>query len=261
MRARTRSTLAAALAGVGAAATVIRGDWIAVTLPDNVVCNVMDHGAVGNGVADDTGAIQAAINACSPSGVVQFPSGYVFSSFALVAKDVDGFGLQFMPGSTLRFNNDTSAPQWTKDQPDDCITITGQHVAIYGGGLVDGNGAAWWPNPNGYRPGLVNVNGAELLVTDATFINSPNHNLRLYADNTEVVGVTVYAWPPCDEGPTPPGLTCAHNTDAIDVHGNYMWIHRSNLSVGERGWSERKALRARYSCCELVLAAHNLSAE
>lgn len=37
--------------------------------------NVKDYGAVGNGVADDTAAIQAAINTCASGGTVYLPAG------------------------------------------------------------------------------------------------------------------------------------------------------------------------------------------
>jgi hypothetical protein len=46
------------------------------------------------------------------------------------------------------------------------------------------------------RPGLVTANKVtDLLIADLTFINSPNHNLELYASPFEVVNVTILAPP------------------------------------------------------------------
>ena len=52
--------------------------------------NVRDFGAVGNGLTDDTKAIQAAINAASKTGgggVVYIPAGHYLISKTLVIQD------------------------------------------------------------------------------------------------------------------------------------------------------------------------------
>lgn len=61
---------------------------------DGLWFNVMDYGAVGDGVADDTAAIQAAINAANPrGGVVYFPRGdYLISTGLLIDNSVAGVG-------------------------------------------------------------------------------------------------------------------------------------------------------------------------
>ena len=71
------------------AATALRGyimnglSWI----------NVRDYGALGNGAADDTSAIQAAINAAAAGGIVLFPTGtYNVSSTINVADGVSLIG-------------------------------------------------------------------------------------------------------------------------------------------------------------------------
>ncbi|MGV9278046.1 glycosyl hydrolase family 28-related protein [Streptomyces griseosporeus] len=52
-------------------------DWLLVT----------SYGAVGNGIADDTTAIQAAINACPPGGIVYFPRGVYKTTATLDLKN------------------------------------------------------------------------------------------------------------------------------------------------------------------------------
>jgi hypothetical protein len=49
---------------------------------DTLVVNVMDHGARGDGVTDDTAAIQATINGSAPGSTIFFPGGrtYLISS-------------------------------------------------------------------------------------------------------------------------------------------------------------------------------------
>jgi polygalacturonase len=64
-------------------------------------CNVRDHGARGNGSSNDTGAINAAIDACASAGggTVTFPSGtYMVSSLRLKSN----IRLLIQSGATLR---------------------------------------------------------------------------------------------------------------------------------------------------------------
>ena len=52
--------------------------------------SVMEYGAVGNGIADDTAAVQAAIDACALAGggVVYFPPGtYAVTQITISAQD------------------------------------------------------------------------------------------------------------------------------------------------------------------------------
>lgn len=152
------------------------GGWLSVTAT-GATCNVLDFGAVGNGIADDTKAVQAAIDKCSDNGMVVLPAGHTFLTFALSATKPDNFIIS-VEGELL-FSNDTT--KWNTAILF-CLTITGgSNVALTGGGLVNGNGAAWWPNKDGYRPGLVKAEEvSSLLVTGLTFKDSPNHQVAFF---------------------------------------------------------------------------------
>lgn len=213
--------LLALAAASASAATTYSGAWIRVTVA-GPTCNALDFGAVGDGVADDTAAVQRAITACTPSGTTLLPAPHVFLTRALELKDARGAALVI--DGTLRFSN--ASADWKGATH--CLTLSsGASIALAGAGTVDGQGAAWWPDRAAPRPGLfyaTNVN--ELLIANLTFIDSPNHSLEVYAGNTEIVNATIRA--PASTAPLP-----SHNTDGIDLHGDYFYVHDSTISVGD----------------------------
>lgn len=123
--------------------------------------NVLDFGAAGDGLSNDTAAIQTAIDACSLAGGgrVTLPGGKVYRSGALVLRS--NLELHLEMGAVLKgsdnlsdyllFDGNTSAPK-TKDVPSyenceyagapthyflyakDC-----ENIAITGFGKIDGN--------------------------------------------------------------------------------------------------------------------------
>jgi len=70
------------------------------TPPSGLVVSVKDHGAIGDGRAADTAAIQRAVNAARPGGTVRFPAGTyrIDTSKGIVLKDNIRLDLQ---GATL----------------------------------------------------------------------------------------------------------------------------------------------------------------
>lgn len=232
----------AACAAAAAGQTMAEGDWVRVPL-GATVCNVFGYGAVGDGHTDDTKAVQAAITACAASGGVAYlPSNGTFMSWGLTVPKTSNFGLRVE--GTLRFFNDTA--KWPT-AAQSCLTFDkgSTYLAIFGHGMVDGQGAAWWPCAKAgcFRPGLVYTHGVfQLLVANLTFVNSPNHVLELYATPFEVVGVTITA--PSSTAPEP-----SWNTDGIDVHGNYAYIHDSAISVGD----DHVAMHANHTLVERMV--------
>lgn len=113
------------------------------------IFNVLDFGAVGDGVADDAAAIQRAIDACCEAGggQVVFPSGKTFLSGPVQLKSHIDYHLE--PNAVWRAHPDESIYNqsaffenrgegmvwiWCKD----C-----QNIAITGQGTIDGNGIAF----------------------------------------------------------------------------------------------------------------------
>ena len=215
------------LLGRHALATTLHGLSVSVSTPPRV-CDVFSYGAVGDGRADDTAALQAALTACSSGGTTLLPSNGTYLSFGLaLPSSTSDFALQV--DGRLLFNNDTKAPAWHGVTA--CLLLRGAGVALIGAGVVDGQGAAWWPCAKAgcARPGLVLAQDvSNLLIANLTFRDSPNHQLELYASPFEVAYVTILA-PPSTGGNGP----FSHNTDGIDVHGNEAHIHHCHISTGD----------------------------
>ena len=222
-----------------ATGAVYSGRHVVVDAGDNV-CNVFSFGAVGDGRADDTAALQRAIAACATAagGTTLLPSNGSFLSFMLtVPPSARGFALRVE--GVLRFSNDTE--RWPKAAPA-CLVVGGAHIALVGHGVIDGQGAAWWPCAKAGcpRPDLVLAQGVtDLLVANTTFIDSPNHQLELYASPQELDRVTILA-PDSANVPVP-----SHNTDGVDVlHNGVAHAAHPRGAVAGAGAAVDAVLRA-----------------
>ncbi len=108
----------------------------AVTAPPLDWQNVMDNGAVGDGVADDTAAIQATINAIPEGGVVYFPSGsYKISSALTVTSGLTLRGTG--PQSSFIVQSSTTANGFSGT---DLLFVTFESLSIDGPGSGSGTG-------------------------------------------------------------------------------------------------------------------------
>ncbi len=114
-------------------------------------CPITDHGAVGDGRALNTRAIQETIDLCSRrgGGVVVIPSGTFLSGAIFLKKGVD---LRVEPGGVLKGSADPADyPQlWTRWEGVErrwtaalvnAVDLDGPELS--GGGTIDGSGEEW----------------------------------------------------------------------------------------------------------------------
>lgn len=111
------------------------------------VFNVLDYGAVGDGKAIDTKAIQKAIDSCTAGGKVLFPEGRIFKSGTIWIKsnitlEVDGTLLGSenaedypYPDTSFKTVVKTNSLISTRDSDSNL-----QNIRIIGKGTIDGNG-------------------------------------------------------------------------------------------------------------------------
>ena len=162
------------------------------------VFNVRSFGAIGDGVAKDTAAIQRAIDAAERSGggIVELPAGVYLSGSLFIKDNVD---FHVCAGATLKGSPDKA----DYNPPDVCpqnagcpaessfgahllLCIEKQNVTIRGPGTIDGNSMAFivdgegkkWPRGQAgipWRPSqmLYFVECANVRVQDMSLVDSP----------------------------------------------------------------------------------------
>jgi polygalacturonase len=215
---------------------------IPVTAPS---CSPLSFGAAGDGVTDNTLAIQNAVDSCAAQGggivelrVVGNAAVYLTGPFTLQSH----VQLQIDKGVTLRATNDHSRYvgayiNWVYQPNEALISAKGaQDVGIIGAGIIDGagnqlqpnGGPSWWTlgesQPTSTRPWLLEFYQCEhVTISGVTLKNSPmwNQALRFSNDITED-GVTISA---------PPN---SPNTDGVDVVGSTnVTLSSLNIAVGD----------------------------
>jgi polygalacturonase len=194
------------------------------------VFKITDYGAMGDGVATNTTAIQAAIDAASKAGggTVLVPAGDFLSGPVQLANQID-----LRVNGTLRMLPLDKYPGGTAN-PASFISGSGLHdVEISGSGMIDGQGIPWWPyarERGARRPRMIALSSCNrVLIEKLTLTNSPMFHIAISGKSTDVTvrGVTIRANPSTD--PVNPG----HNTDACDVSAKHVLIQDCDVSVGD----------------------------
>jgi polygalacturonase len=188
--------------------------------------NVTNYGAIGNGLKDNTANIQNAINAASAAGgIVEIPAGTFLSGpitlYSSIRLQVDTNALlQMLPYGTYP-GGSTGAQTFIY-----CDNV--HDLEICGGGVIDGQGAAWWAvyatNTSLVRPMMLNLYSCNrLFIHDITFQNPPYHHcgLRGNGGNITISNLTVH---------TP---ARSPNTDGLNFVGTNSVIENCHISVGD----------------------------
>jgi polygalacturonase len=186
------ASLAASVLGAGA-------DSTASSTPGFPQFNVRQFGAKGDGLAKETKAIQAAIDAAGAfGGTVYFPPGKYLSGTVRLKSQVTLF---LDAGATLAASPDKedfdpyeklNFKSFSDDETTDFhyALVRAQdveHIGIIGPGAIDGNRT----KRRGPKP-IALKNCRHIAVRDITIRNSPNYNISLLGcDYVNIEGVTI----------------------------------------------------------------------
>ena len=185
--------------------------------------NVTSFGAYGDGISNNTTAIQATITAASNAGggTVEIPAGTYLSGPLTLASSIN---LQIDSGATLKMLPKTTFTNYSGGT-DHFIYASSMHdIEISGSGTIDGQGSTWWPNDP--RPYMVYFNGgcSKILIQDITLQNPPKmHIVFKGADNNITIqGITINTT-----------ASNAKNTDGIDLVGTSCLVQNCTINAGD----------------------------
>lgn len=176
----------------------------AKTKPAGPVFDVRDYGATGDGVTEDTAAVQKAIDECTPGGTVFLPAGTYLTRQILLKSDMT---LDISSGAILQFVglDETELPFLRSEVtglegpvPVACksliVAVDVSNLTITGGGTINANGPSWWPHyETVIRPRvMMAINSQNIFVQGIRIEDAPCWNFHfLYVDTAVFSELTI----------------------------------------------------------------------
>jgi len=216
------------------------------------VYNVLDFGAVGDGVTSCTEAFNKAVKECSANGGgrVYVPAGTFLTGAIFLESNIN---LYVEAGAILLFSNNIEeypvvTSRWEGVKRDcyaSCINAdNAENVSITGHGTLDGQGAFWWKifraKENEYpRPKLISPYECKnVLISGVTLKNSPSWTINtILCDNVTVDKVTINnpSDSPNTDGINPESCTNVHISNChIDVGDDCIAIKAGTEDTKEK---------------------------
>ncbi len=220
------------------------------TRRESFLLDVRRFGAAGDGVKQDTAALQAAIMACPAAGTVYFPAGTYLTGPLFLKSDItlwlgedarllglpDRRDYPVLPGMTPGTDEKSEYPLGTwEGNPLDSFAslITGigvENVDIIGPGTLDGGAqyGDWWVRSRvkriAWRPNTVFLSGCRnIRMQNLTVCNSPSWTVHpYYSDDLRFVDLSIS---------NPPD---SPNTDGFDPEScTNVTLLGTRISVGD----------------------------
>eukprot|EP01083_Nonionella_stella_P025004 68857_1 len=191
-------------------------------------CNVLQYGAIGDGITDDTKAIQSAINNCN---TILFPSSYNFLSYPFI---ITNNNTELVINSIVTASS--SNYSWPRDSNGkyvDFITTEPNlnNITLSGTGSINGNGQYWWhPNNITYlRPILIFISSAiNVNISYLTLVNSPMYHIYVgQCVDVVIHGINIIS----------PNASIAPNTDGIDIASKNVHVYNCSVINGDDSYS------------------------
>ena len=179
--------------------------------------DVRSYGAKCDSVSDDTAALQAAIDACTPQRRrVVVGSGLCLSQPLTLRTHTELF---VSHGATLK-----AGRKWLDGRPF-VYAANATNVGIMGNGTIDGSGAQWWlPHGQPGRPHLIRFdNVSHVLLENLTLLDAANHFTNLHGAHYRIYGVTMRS-PPSHIAP---------NTDGVNVKCSDVHVRGCDITNGD----------------------------
>ncbi|WP_217553173.1 glycoside hydrolase family 55 protein [Streptomyces sp. GbtcB6] len=234
MRSSRRVMLRSALGigGLAAAATLAQTEDAAAVTASGVAdwLNVRDYGAKGDGSADDTAAIQSALTACPPGGVVYLPTGTYATSAPLLIP----------PQITLRGNHGAHIDAMTSPTLKPLAGFSGAAVIL----LVDQATGGYSTVSNEQRIEKITIDCSDLTgsttdgiqaqgyvhgvyLTDVSVREAPSHGLAVKSNSSGAA----YSW-----RATRLRVSGAGGIGISAVMTDALWTDCEAIGSGSHGW-------------------------